>query len=71
VVASEKRRVSAAEVEALGLNRDRRSWSLKESGGIRIGKGRREPHSGYDSIGFDASRAQKYAHAYDQSAIAD
>jgi hypothetical protein len=31
VVASEKRRVSAAEGEALGLNRDRRSWSLKES----------------------------------------
>jgi hypothetical protein len=43
VVASEKRRVSAAEVEPLGLAR----------------------HSE-----FDALLAEKYAHPYDQSAIA-
>ena len=74
VVASKKGRVSAAGVEPLGFNRD-----CKIGGAPNPDAERGYPirkMTAPDSIlppmtQFDALSAQKYAHAYEQRAIAD
>jgi hypothetical protein len=76
VVASEKRWVSAAEVEALGFNRDRKIHGGSrnpnaEAGGIQIATRLRTSFILPAMTQFDALHAQKYAHVYDQSAIAN
>jgi hypothetical protein len=75
VAASEKRGVSAAEVEPVRLkSRSEISWFFKESDAeaaeIHIERKAANVILARQSK-FDALLAQKYAHVYDQSAIAD